>query len=131
MKFKISHILKDILEDRRNLHASVPKMRKILLSLLGEEHFNEKNIRLSLLIHECISMVGISRIDEVEGKLDFAQELLTIFKKDEVTDPFMYTKYAITEESIEFQDKILAEEILNYEGNQPFLRVFLLIFIFR
>lgn len=117
MRFKISHALVDVLEDRDNLHASIPKIRALLAHLIGDKGLNERNIRINLLVHECLSMVGIKRKHEVEGTLDLKNELQNIFFNKEVIDPFVFTRYPINENSIEFQDKILAREVLELPGN--------------
>jgi hypothetical protein len=119
MKFKISHALIDIFENRRELHSSIPKMKAIMNKLLDKDHFTRDNLRLSLLVHECFSMVGLS--NKGSDKLNLSKELLEIFTKDGSKDPFMFTKYEINEESIEFQDSILAKEIFEIKGKILFV----------
>lgn len=71
-------------------------------------------MRLTLLVHECFSMVGLT--NKGSNLLDLSKELLEIFTKNGAKDPFLFTKYEINEESIEFQDLILAKEILDAKG---------------
>ena len=119
MKFQISHTLVDTLEDRKNLHMHVPLIKALLLKLLGMDTFREHDIpviRQNLLVHECFSMVGIPKREDLSGELDLVEEIKTLFSDKRVYDPFIHTKFAINETSIEFQDMILAQEILAYQG---------------
>jgi hypothetical protein len=115
MKFKISHALIDIFENRRELHSSVPKIKTILKNLLDKDEFTKDNIRLTLLVHECFSMVGLPNYDKTKT-ISLGVELLKIFTQEGASDPFMFTKYKINEESIEFKDTILAKEVLEVKG---------------
>ena len=79
MKLKISHSLIDILQNWRNLHESTHIIRCILMDIFGESQFNERNIRLALLIHKCFAMVGLPKKDEIKGEFKIEEEILTIF----------------------------------------------------
>jgi len=75
-----------------------------------------KKIRLHLLAHECLSMVGLPKKHEVQGKMSLKDELKAIFSKEKCTDPFVFTRYEVNSNSKEFQDLILSEEVLELSG---------------
>ena len=131
MKFKISHALIDTLEDRDNLHASITRIRAFLLNTLGQETFTVADINLiraNLLVHECFSMIGIPNRAKLNSPLHLKDEVKKLFNGEESLDPFTHTKFEITQNSIEFQDKILAAEVLESQGK--WLKLFCFIKIF-
>lgn len=116
MKFKISHSLVDTLEARDHLHANIPIIRAMLVDLLGKDNMDERTVRTNLLVHECFSMIGLPKKHEVTGKFDLKTEIEKLFSDKNTYDPFVHTTFAITEKSIEFQDKILTQEVLEAQG---------------
>jgi hypothetical protein len=81
--------------------------------MLGEENFNERNIRVSLLVHECFSMIGIPKRSNTNSSFDLIKKVGEILVQEQSHDPFRTTDYEVNEESIEFQDQILAQEVLD------------------
>jgi hypothetical protein len=105
-----------MLEDIDNLQASLPKIKAILVSLLGIKSMDKLQITLCLLFNQWFSMIGLPKQHEMEGKMNVKSEIRKIFARGDCIDPFVYTRYVISQNSYKIQMDTLAKEIIQLTG---------------
>ncbi|CAI2359153.1 unnamed protein product [Moneuplotes crassus] len=118
MKVKISHILVDILGSKDYLKDNLGNIRTILVGLLGEEGLIERNVMVTLMVHEAFAMVGLPKKHEVEGKINLEEGLMAVFNRSNSKHPFAAPHNSVSWGSAQFSHGVLCEKVLNLEEDE-------------